>query len=141
MFTIRNLVEQYTTKKANYLQKSYVEIINETSLCIIFYTQNGTRIFLDMHPEMQYTQKPEYNYERPNKKNVFRKFVFEVISGDNIVLTKGIDFEPWTINEHLKYIINAPISEKKFNEFIMDNGGINTKKLTEDINHSWNLTA
>jgi len=135
MFTIRNLVEQYTTKKANYLQKSYAETINKTSLCIIFYTQNGTRIFIDMHPEMQYTQRTECNYEKLNKNNVFRRFVFEVISGDNIVLTKGIGFEPWTINEHLKYTINAPISEKKFNEFIMDNGGIDTKKLTEHINN------
>ena len=141
MFTIRNLVEQYTSKKAEVLQKSYSEIINQTSLCIIFYTQNGTEIFLDMHPETEYAQKPEYSFEKPNNRNVFKKFIFEVISGNNIVLTKGIDFEPWTINEHLKYIINAPISEKKFNEFIMDNGGINTGKLTEDINHSYPQTA
>ena len=131
MFTIRNLVEQFTNRKVEILQKSYSEIINQTSLCIIFYTKNGTRIFIDMHPEMKYTQESKFNYQRPNSRNVFRKFDFEIISGDNIVLTPGIDFKPWTLNDQLKYIVNTPISEKKFNEFILDNGGIDTEELTK----------
>jgi len=141
MFTVRNLVEQYTNKKAEVLQKSYSEVINQTSLCIIFYTKNGTEIFLDMHPEMEYTQDTEYKHERPNSRNVFRKFVFDIISGDKIVLTKGIDFKPWTLNDYAKYTVNTPITERKFNEFISDNGGIDIEELTKNIDRLWSKAS
>ena len=134
MFTIRNLVEQYTNRKAEVLQKSYSEVINSTSLCIIFCTNNGTRIFLDMHPEAKYVREnPEYNYELPNTKNVFRKFTFEIVSNSNTIFTNGINWVKQRFNCLEDYRVNTPISEKKFNEFISDNGGIDTEELTKNI--------
>ncbi len=141
MFTIRNLVEQYTNKKAEAFKKSYTEIINTTSLCIIFQTNNGTRVFIDMHPESQYVNKEykKYTCELPNSRNVFRKFTFEIVSNLNTVFTKGIDWNLQHLNCLEDYCVNKPISERKFNEFILDNGGVNTEELTRTIDKLFSL--
>jgi hypothetical protein len=135
MFTIRNLVEMYTNKKCDYLNKNYSEIINSTALCLIFETNNGTECFIDMHPEMDYTSKSEFKYQRPNSRNVFKKFDFEIVKG-NPIFPQNMKAEPWILNDYCLFTVE-PTKEKIVNEFISLNGGINVAKLKENIDNMY----
>lgn len=47
--------------------------------CLIITMNNGIKIFLDIHPEMDYMKKEEFKLELPNKNGVFKRISFEIL--------------------------------------------------------------
>ena len=118
MMTIRQAINKYNMAKANYLDKDLLYVIFNTSTCLIITMNNGVKIFLDIHPEMDYMERFIAKEYKPE------------LSMTNKI-TKS------SCNGVAYYVDLA--KEKVINEFISLNGGINLDDLQENINEMWNV--
>ena len=141
MMTIRQAINKYNMAKANYLDKDLLYVIFNTSTCLIITMNNGVKIFLDIHPEMDYMEKEEFKLELPNKNGVFKRISFEILCNNveslKIPLSMTNKITKSSCNGVAYYVDLA--KEKVINEFISLNGGINLDDLQENINEMWNV--
>lgn len=131
--TIREAIRIFSERKANVLNRKYLDIIFDTSLCIIIPMKNGVRIFIDTHPEAEYLGR-DYPLQMPNKYGIFKRISFEICD----------DTEPIISESMIKYISKSSctgtlfyadtVPEKVINEFINDNGGIDIDEFIDNIN-------
>ena len=141
MMTIRQVINKYNMAKANYLDKDLLYVIFNTSTCLIITMNNGMKIFLDIHPEMDYMKKEEFKLELPNKNGVFKRISFEILYNNvedlKIPLSMANKITKSSCNGVAYYVDLA--KEKVINEFISLNGGINLDDLQKNINEMWNV--
>lgn len=133
--TIREAISLYSDYKSKCIKRNISYLVNNTSLCMIIPLNNGVRIFIDTHPEIEEIRK-KYPLEMPNKNNVFKRISFEISDDEEPVLPESI--KKYTgespCNGVLYYVDTA--KERAINEFINANGGIDEnlyKRYQEEI--------
>ena len=135
--TIREAIKEYTEQKSSCIGKDYLDAIFNTGLCLIIPLNNGVRIFIDTHPEMDYL-KDKYPLEMPNKNGIFKRISFEIIdNGINPKIPDGLQkYISEVSSNDISYYINTA-KEKFINEFINDNGGININEFHDNLKSLW----
>lgn len=135
--TIREAITKYEETKAKALNRDFLDVVNNTSLCIIIPMNNGVRISIDTHPEADYL-KEKYPLEMPNKNGVFKRVSFEILD-DGIAPILPISIKDnitTSLASGVAFYVNCA-KERVINEFINFNGGINEEKFTYDIIEQW----
>jgi len=136
MMTIREAIKIYNERKSKVLNRDYLDVVNNTGLCIVIPLNNGINIFIDTHPEMD-NFKEKYPLEMPNKNGIFKRISFEVFSENK---------EPVIPECVQKYICKSftiypisyyfhPMKERLINTFIKYNGGINEGEFIDYVNN------
>ena len=135
--TIREAIKAYTERKSKTLKRDYLDVVNNTGLCIIIPLNNSVRIFIDTHPEMEYLNR-DYPLEMPNKNGVFKRISFEILD-DGVLPVIPVNMAKCIskscANGVLYYV--DTVKEKVINEFINDNGGINIEEYQKEIISLW----
>lgn len=135
--TIREAIKFYTDRKATVLKKSYLEVVRSTSLCIIIPLKNGSKVFLDTHPEIPSFWE-DYALDMPNKNGVFKRLSFEILdTGVEVVIPRSISnkVSDSSANGILYFVDTA--TERAVNEFISCNGGIDVDNFVKDVEFLW----
>ena len=134
--TIRAAIKFYTERKCSVSKMEYLDVVFATSLCIIIPLNNGVRIFVDTHPEMEYL-KEKYPLEIPNKNGIFKRISFEILDDREPIIPECIRkyISNSSCNEVLYYA--DTVKERVINEFISYNGGIDIEKFTKNVVELW----
>jgi hypothetical protein len=99
----------------------------QSSLTIVFYSQNGVQFFIDMDPK----------YHKLKKNNVYRNISIEIIEGDYKAPLKLWNYgSVWTHNEYLLAKFHG-VPEKIINELVLMNGGIDIDRFILDFTSMW----
>lgn len=134
--TIREAIKMYTEKKCEVCKRDYLDVVNNTSLCVIIPLNNGVRIFIDTHPEVE-TIREKYPLEIPNKNGIFKRVSFEVLDDKDPIIPESMKkyINKSSCMGVLYYVDTA--KERVINEFISCNGGINVKEYSKYIEILW----
>lgn len=133
--SIREAIYAYQLVKSISIKKDYLDTVFNTALSIIIPMNNGVRIFIDTHPEVDFL-KEKFPLEMPNKNGIFKRISFEIL--DN-----GCDpIIPNTINPYLHKTVATgvlyyadTVKERVVNEFIVYNGGIDFIAFMSDLRY------
>ena len=131
--TIREAINEYTNAKADYLGQNFLDVIQNTNLCVNIPLKNGSVLFIDTYTSDYF--KENYPLEQPNKNGVFNRVSFEIYGEEPNISSIAKYTFPSQANGVLYYVENA--KERAINEFISDNGGIDEDDFHAKIKEMW----
>lgn len=119
MNTIRELIHKAVEIKSSYCNMTFEESIQQNTVYVIFYTNNGAQLIISMNPKSNIL----------NKNNVYRKIDLEINDSNCII--------PAEMNKYKSYQNNYYVPERVMNSFLVANGGIDMKRFIKEFTLLW----